>query len=247
MSIKRAGGSRTTGPARLVNDTPLHAYLLAQLTDTPIVQWPMQETSGTSATDLSGNSRTGTIAGTPTMNQSFATGTLKGMSFNNDINKQISVASASWMNTATAAFTAEIIAQPSSFSTYSHMCGRSDLSAANQFYLRYHATSGVIDAQFVGVSTSTTLSTVATYSTGVTYHVASVYNGATLKIYVNGSEAASTALVAGNKQSITSPLQVGRVNYGSYPFQGLLAGFAQYDTALSSARILAHAQAAGLA
>ncbi len=204
----------------------------------------MQETSGTQVTDYSGNARHGTYTGSPSLNQTMRNGTLKGVLFD-AVGKYGKLASDSWMNTGSDKFTAEFVSDLTDASNYPQMGGRSDYGATSQWWFRWYF--GYKINVMLNTADNTTNELLAgSASTDACHHVAMVYNGATLKIYVDGSEVASEAQT-GAITSKTSDLYVGRISYPDFGFIGRLAGFGMYGSALSAARVLAHAQAAGLA
>lgn len=76
---------------------------------------------------------------------------------------------------------------------------------------------------------------------GRTYHVVGTYDGATMKLYVDGALAASQARAGAFDSSAGFPTTLGAANAtGSMPFGGTIDDVAVYDTALSAARIQAH-------
>ncbi|WP_353809173.1 LamG domain-containing protein [Agromyces sp. SYSU T00194] len=91
-----------------------------------------------------------------------------------------------------------------------------------------------------------------TLATNTVAHVAfTAVESGTVRVYVNGSEVTNGAengdiFLAGN-ESDDYRYFIGRSNYSSSFFDGLMAGVALYDSALSVSRILAHAEAAGVA
>ena len=102
---------------------------------------------------------------------------------------------------------------------------------------RFVATHRANTPSFVRASVMTSQ---GSYSTGI-YHVAMVYDGTSLSIFVDGAQVATTS-----SYDTTTPgggTSLVNVAFG----RGTFAGVAIYETALSQARILAHAQAAGLA
>lgn len=76
------------------------------------------------------------------------------------------------------------------------------------------------------------------------YHLAMVYNGTDIRVYVNGA-LDGTQPRTGTISASGTGTWIGNSNLGLY--DGKMAGCAFYLSALSAARILAHAQAAGLA
>jgi hypothetical protein len=108
------------------------------------------------------------------------------------------------------------------------------VGADSQFYVD---TSGAL----VGYARGTT-TTGPILADGLTHHVAFAWNGATTAIYVDGASVATGGAVLGLTN--TAPITVGP--YNSVPgYSVTIAHAAVFDTALSSARIAAHA-AAGL-
>lgn len=93
-------------------------------------------------------------------------------------------------------------------------------------------------------STVRSFSATGQLTSGNTYHLAAVYNGSTIKVYKNGAEIASAA--ATGTLGATRPITIGATSSGTFPTDGKIGGVALYNTALTAARLLAHAQAAGV-
>lgn len=68
-------------PSRYASGGGLSAYAAAVLADSPYVYYPLDETSGTTMTDLSGGARHGTYTNGPTLNQSPGISTGKSVNF----------------------------------------------------------------------------------------------------------------------------------------------------------------------
>jgi hypothetical protein len=85
--------------------------------------------------------------------------------------------------------------------------------------------------------------TTSAAASGIAVHVAATYDGATLKLYVNGSLAASSV----SKGSITAPptFTVGARSDFAGSWSGVIDDAAVYDRALTAAEIEEHANAAG--
>jgi Concanavalin A-like lectin/glucanases superfamily len=77
---------------------------------------------------------------------------------------------------------------------------------------------------------------------GQTYHVLGTYDGATQRLYVNGTQVASAPLT-GAITTNANALALGSWNGGSEPFNGTIDEVAVYSAALPAARALAHYQA----
>jgi len=67
-------------------------------------------------------------------------------------------------------------------------------------------------------------------------HLATTYDGANLRLYVNGTQAATTALT-GAKAVSTGPLKIGGNALWSEWFAGLIDDVRIYDRALSATEI----------
>jgi subtilisin len=80
---------------------------------------------------------------------------------------------------------------------------------------------------------------------GTWSHVVGTFDGATMRIYVNGALAASTAL-AGPLAGGSGPVYIGRLGQSLYPFQGTLDEVAVFPQALSAERVRAHYQGGGV-
>lgn len=108
----------------------------------------------------------------------------------------------------------------------------------------YIGTNGYLYASING---GTPANNAAPLTAGVRYHIAVVYDGAALTFYVNGLASGAGANTGALNDYGTAPPRVG-YNGSSEFANGSLAGLAMYrNNALSAARILAHAVAAGAA
>ena len=111
------------------------------------------------------------------------------------------------------------------------------------------STAGVGNLQFLKSRTSLLGTSIATLTEGVIYHLAVTSNAAGVStIYINGSASGTgTASTALGGEGI---IQIGSDYYGGVRgeyFKGVIDEVAIYNKVLSAGRILAHAQAAGLA
>ena len=77
---------------------------------------------------------------------------------------------------------------------------------------------------------------------GQTYHVVGTYDGSVQRLYVNGTEVASTALT-GPITVNTNTLDIGTWSESREPFSGTIDEVAVYGSALTAARVQAHYQA----
>jgi hypothetical protein len=69
-------------------------------------------------------------------------------------------------------------------------------------------------------------------------HLAMTWDGATVRLYVNGSQV-STAAVTGTAFASTGPLRIGGNNVWSEWFEGVIDDVRVYSRALSAAEIVA--------
>lgn len=242
MSLKRAGSGRTIGPARTINDPLLPALHAAQLADSPLGLWSCQDPSGSTATDVSGNGRHGT----------YVSATLAQSAINSNGSYavtagRIDIAYASWMNVDS--WTLEVLVYPTDVSGNKSPAGRNSTVAHGILWLW---NSGGGNNYFYGTNGSPTVSPngATGLSVNTPYLLAAKWDkaGGTCSIWRNGTSAASASNSGASADQQTSGgLNIGDSTAGSYPWAGKFAYAAYYGTALSDARLLAHAQAAGLA
>lgn len=93
------------------------------------------------------------------------------------------------------------------------------------------------------------LASATTLVNDTTYHVVATFDGTTMSLYVNGALDASTSLAGAIAyDNVNYTLAIGGAIAGSNTpaFSGKLGEVALYDTALSAARVAAHAQAGRL-
>jgi hypothetical protein len=167
---------------------------------TPVGHWKLNETAGTSAADASGLGNTGTVTGTASWTAAIHN---NGFSFNGSTKIQASglmgrsrdVSVAAWVN-LTAADTngAEVI------------------SLGDHFLLRLDAGSST-QALFYNGSTWTTVSLSQTFAGTGWHHFAAVFDDGSnsLKLYVDGAEAASLSTTASvNYSGLGSNTVIGR-------------------------------------
>ena len=196
----------------------------------PIAAYAFNEGAGTTAGDASGNGRTGALTN--------ATWTAAGkyggaLSFNGS-SSRVTVADAAALHLSTA-MTLEAWVKPSA-------AGSADWQAI--IYKAY-------DAHFLATlpgaaSVPTAGGTVAGGLVQVTSpsglpantwtHVATTYDGATLRLFVNGAQVASQP-ATGRLDDSSSPVEIGGSAIDGGPFAGLIDDVRIYNTALTAAQI----------
>ena len=211
------------------------SYSSAVLTDTPAAYWRLGDASGTTMADSSGNSRSGTYVGSPTLGVAglVSGDTDTAVTFNGST-QYATVPNGSWMNTSTA-LTCEAIVKTSNTGTIS-IIDRDNTTRHFQFRMNSGKLEFIV--LFGGINTLTGATTI---SNGVKHHVAATYDGTTMRIYVDGASDGTLAR-SGVIGSSTDGLTVAANTGGAFQrFNGTLDECAYYTTVLSSTRIAAHA------
>lgn len=220
-------------------------YSSEVLADSPYFYWRLGDPSGTVATDSSGNARNGTYTNGPTLGSTslIATDlTNTAVTFdgvNDYINSSVTNDPASfsvefWMKSSTGTPGGAFLVHrwPSS-------------SGSRVWYI----IAGTTNTQF-GVKNASALELTATHlsnlNNGVAHHVVGTYDGSNIRIYVDGTLSATTAL-AGPLNATGTPFQAAAQAGAVGQFNGVLDEIAYYTTVLSGARILAHYQAGTVA
>ena len=192
--------------------------------------WGFNESAGTTASDVSGFANNGTL--------SNATWTAQGklgagLAFNGT-SAELAVADAASLDLSSA-MTLEAWVYPSTTSTN----WRSILAKnTDRYYLMASSNPQGLPA-VGGTFASGTLNVLGTQVLPVSAwaHVAATFDGANLRLYVNGASVASTAR-SSVLTSSTANLRIGNDVYGEH-FQGVLDEIRIYDRALSASEIQA--------
>lgn len=219
-------------------------YSAAVLADSPLAYWKLDEPSGTSAADSSGNSRTATYTGGPTLNVAslLTDGSGKAITTAADSGQCVSIASAAWMNVNT--FTVEALAKFTAYDSGNGDIVLSRYQAGDNYPMEMGRQYGGTAYPWIQVVIGGTRYNVAgpsALSNGVTYHMAATYDGTTIRMYVNGTQVNSVA-ATGTVTWSTSPFEIARSAAASSTTPGAtIDEVAFYGTALSGAQISAHA------
>ncbi len=225
------------------------SYSSEVLADSPLGYWRLGETSGTSIGDSSTHGRTaGTWTGSPTLG---ATGLLVG-----DSDKAVSLPGTAGTYGTLPYFsdlqgpniTWECVVNfPSIPSVWYLLIDRYRTSNRDQFMLAVVNDGGVAKAAAVVFPGPITVVGASTLTPGTTYHIAFTVSGTSVKLYVNGVLDGSGTLSGTMKTGTTHTPVIGAGYAGGsnpiYPLLGTLDEVAVYGTALSAARLLAHATA----
>lgn len=208
--------------------------------DSPIAHWRLDETSGTTAADSSGNGRNGTYTNSPTVGAasllSDGSGAAMGVAINSG--QCATIASAAWMNVST--ITVEALIKYAAATTEDGIVSR--WTAAGLDWTLWRDSAGKISAKLSIASGATiTLTGTVVAAANTLYHVVLTFDGTTLKLYVNGSLDASTATGGSGIWSGGAPIEIARYDADALTTPtATIDEVAIYSTALSSTRVAAH-------
>lgn len=223
------------------------SYSSEVLADSPLLYWKLDETSGTTAADSSGNGRNGTHTAGPTVGQPslLASGAGFSAAYGGDINGSgyTTLADAAWMDVTQ--FTAEAIIRPSIVSGLRPIATR--WTGGNTAFL-FSVNAGKLHLQINGGGAGKTVTGATTLTVGTTYTAAATYDGSNLRLWLNGAVDGTQAF-AGSLSAVAVPFVVAtaenvKTTVGEFRFGGQLDEVAYYGSALSSGRIAAHHAAA---
>ncbi len=221
-------------------------YRNAVNSDAPAGYWRLGEKSGTTVFDASGAGNTGNYVNSVALNEpgSSPSEVDPAANFSSGI---ASIPNSASLN-PTSAITVEAWIKPlavtnidkwavakvnSSLSIFDYAIYLSTASGSARTVRFYLSTSG---------ATNASLNASLAFGDGQWTYVVGTWDGATMRLYINGSQVASTALT-GTLHTDPTALVVGGLSSAS-PFPGLLDETAVYPTALSAARVQAHYSAA---
>jgi hypothetical protein len=230
-------------PHPLFAEAPAGYYATVMATPNLQSYWRLGEASGATAAD-----EKAAVAGT------YTSATLGAPGLIGTSNPAVSFAGASnrvyaaggYGFAGTSSFTVEAVVKPNTVDSTSRRVFSSEVisggTAVNGFGLWNNG--GVNKFQICRIpSGSYDCATTSALASGVPVHVAATYDGATLKLYVNGTSAASSR----SSGAITAPagLSVGSRSDLGGAWSGVIDEAAVYDRALAASEIDAHATAAG--
>jgi chitodextrinase len=187
--------------------------------------------SGTSVADVSGNGNTGSITAATWVSGKYG----GALSFNGS-NARVGVPASTSLNVTSAMTLMAWIQPTASQSGWRTIMQREPdayvLNASNANGPLRPSGGGTLGGSFQWVS-GPTASPVNAWT-----HVALTYDGAVLRLYVNGTQVATTP-AAGSIETTTNPLWIGGNSpYGEY-FQGLIDEARVYDRALNATEVQA--------
>jgi hypothetical protein len=242
--------------AGLLDRSRYDSYKSAVLADSPYFYWRFNEASvgaGTVSADDTGNGNTGSVSSNVASGAGLIAGnsnrSYEFLNGNSGVNRT-GVSGGNFPNSNI--FTVEALIRAENFPQATNCIMQTDLDGGNRGWM-LHITSGHINVDHAligppdyGPAGASTL------LVNTTYHIAMVCNTNFIGLYINGVLDGSQAISMPSTNN-TNPFIVGRstggLGFGSvyYPFNGFIDEVAYYPSALTSAKLLAHAHAAGLA
>ena len=219
------------------------SYYDEVMADSPVCYWTHDETSGATSTDAAGN-YDATWTGTYTRNATPLLSEGKAVSLT-----RAGYATAALGTLSPTAITVESVISIATTIGQS-VLDRDDNDSIRSWQFRVTAALKV-EFLWWTVSDGPHFCTGATtLSTGTAYHIAATYAAGVARVYLNGTQDATTSATNANLKGVDLALGIGATAVSVYPlpkFDGTIDDQAIYSTALSAARILAHAQAGGFA
>ena len=195
--------------------------------------WGFDEASGPAVTDASGRGNGGTVDGATRT----AAGKFGGAVSFDGINDWVTIPDADSLDLATG-MTIEAWVRPTAVGTAWRTVMLKE-QPANLIYALYAGNAKGRAATDVFTTADKSLSGTTATPLNAWTHLAATYDGTTLRLYVNGVEAATKA-VSGAIRSSTGPLRIGGNGvWSSEFFAGLIDEVRVYDRPLSAADITA--------
>jgi len=238
-------GASVTTPSSVTPTGTITPYTSVVLADSPTFYYRLDETSGATAFDSSGNLATATEVGSPTQGSTglLGTDTDKGLALNGS--SQYAYTAASYTNPTT--FTIEAWFKTAT-TTGGQIVGFGSLqtgaSGEHDRHL-YMANNGKL---YFGVYPGEvkTINSTSAYNNGSTHYAVATLSSAGMVLYVDGAQVANNAAVT-TAQSYTGYWRPGYDTLSgwtepptSYFFNGTIDEVAVYPTALSLQRVQVH-------
>lgn len=236
MSFGITASSFVTGGGP-TGDSP---YANAVLADNPLVYLPLNETSGSVATDISGNGRDGTYANVVLEQYSVVSGSLGRSIRTDNTTGSITIAHAAWMDTAELTVLTSCMLPPGGISMVAARYASDPAPNSNSWFIDvgqngnlffYYRTSGGSD---VGVDSG--IAPVPGKRLYVAAYVSASESG--IRVYEDGGTLIASNTGAGGVVNTSGAnltlLCSQQPNYG---IVGYMDDFALFGTALSTARL----------
>ncbi len=231
------GGTSSDWSTPTQASTPAAAsYEAGVLADHPISYWRLGEGGGTIAGDETvanpGTYLGGAILGVPGLVGTDPANTAVGF---NGTSSQVRVGQSGSLDLSTQ-ISLEAMIQPSSLGSTGTY--RSVLAKTDSYGLQLNGPRLEFFIVSLGIF-RLVQAPVGTIVAGAKHHVVGTYDGSALRLYVNGVQVASTAVIGAADQTIGG-MRIGSWDGTQEFFNGTIDEPALYGTALSAARIAAH-------
>jgi len=230
----------TSIPLQPIPALAASSYSSSVLADAPAAYWRMGEPAGTTISDATSNANNGTYVGGYTLGQA---GALPGDS-NTAVNFDGATGQATVPSSSTLQMTKvtiELWVKKSAPSGYGMYVTKNLGPGGGWFELMNAQDGNHLEFRVTG-DAGATFDSVSALNVGTWYYVVATYDGATAKLFINGS-LDSQLSVAVTPTQTSDPLYLGRRADGWYN-NAVLDEVAIYPAALSSAQVAAHWQAA---
>lgn len=219
--------------------------------DSPAGYWKCDDTSGTSVTDYSGNSRHLTLESGCTLNQTAVKpNSARAIDFVGSGNGFLDMSDASWQSPhagASGLMTVECWFNSDTLAAINTLWWKG-LSSNFEFSLAVTTAGALQFTVFTaaGGTAGDATSTTGLVSTGNVYHAVGTWDraGNAIKAYLNGSEVASATTSADSADGTSSLCFGFRDSLNDRYFNGRADYLALYPTCLNSTRVAAHYAAA---
>ncbi|MGI9457252.1 MAG: LamG domain-containing protein [Aeoliella sp.] len=206
------------------------------ITSNLVAHWALDETSGTTASDSSGNGNSGTFSGSPAWNTG---GQIVGcLDFEiSDGNDRVNAGT--FDLTGSGVTLATWIWQESGNNDARVIIKSTGNSGAQQSWGLTSDETGELDFRIRTGGNWYRVQVPGAISNGVWTHIAGTYDGTTLRVYINGVEAASGAHPVGGavETDATGTVTLGDSIAGGRPFDGKIDDARVYDRALTATDI----------
>jgi hypothetical protein len=222
-------------------------YSSAILADSPWLYWRLGETTGTTAADTSGNSRTGTYTGTATtsytLNQSsLITGTNPSCAFDIASGVHGYVEGPSSLDLSASDYTVEFWVNLATTATsFAGLYSKGKAGGSNNDFSLQRDATGTRGLLFHGITSLEITNFWGTLAGGGTKHVVILYTNATksVGIYINNVSFFSGTHTANPGYATDRLIRIGSAR-DPLTATGTYDEFALYTTRLSAARVEAH-------
>jgi hypothetical protein len=231
-----SGYSNTASATTLATQPPPTGYSAGVVADSPVSYWRLGEASGTTAADER-SLNSGAYMNSPSLGQPSLLTTdsaNKAVGFDG-ANDSVRVASSASLGLSTS-ISLEAWIKPASLPASGAFA--SILTKAESYSLQFNGPRLEFTIMQNGTRRRLQAPSGAIVA-GQTYHVVGTYDGATQRLYVNGTQVASAALT-GPATTNANPLYVGSWDGSHEFFKGTIDEVAVYGSTLSAARVGAH-------